>query len=289
MKRRYIARVALAAAAITLLTAADLSQIEVTTPMAFRPSVAPHGQVAYQRGGALLTAPLLWQRGASLTQSVSIGVGADAQTIAAGRMLGEVTVRGIASLGGKDLTAYCTGVTGVGNTTIFSKLGSVGTTVGGALGAKATGRKYCVADSDGDGRADQGFVLIGPGSSRSVQPIAPTQLTVHPLVPASANADQLMIRFLAAGPNDVMFILQVKQDGQYQNFAILSAGGYSAPSITRVKIDKGWPQKVSIYGVEFSVIGYDRATDTVSIAWPDAQRGDAVPVPTAAQVAALYY
>lgn len=274
---------------VVLLTAADLATVELTTPMVYRPSVAPHGQAVYKRGGALLTAPLLWQRAASLTQSVSIGIGGDTQTIAAGRMLGEVSIGGIPSLGGENLTAYCTGASGIGSNTVFSGLGKVGATVGGALGAKPTGKKYCVVDSDKDGRADKGFVLIGPGSSRSVQSIAPTPLTIRPLVPASSGADELMIKFLAAGPNELMFILQVKQDGQYQNFATLSAGGYSAPSITRVKIDKGWPQKVAIYGVEFSVIGYDRATDSVSIAWPEAQSGAAVPVPTAGQVAALYY
>lgn len=231
------------------------------------PNSAPRIEQVFARNAAILTLPIVWRRGATLAQDVTITAGPDSRALPRGTALQGAELTDQAGV--VRINAYCTARIAAERK---ADKGVMGALLGGGslwrgLIKGATDRQFCLIDADRDGSAERSVMInAGTPAARTPMAIAPVALQPQAMLPISANdVVRIVLTDISRAGKAVAVRLDIVQQGETRMFT--SAG--PTTRVTRIST-KTLPTSQVIYGARFDIIAVDGAGQTVTIRWPGA-------------------
>lgn len=281
--------------AITLLGLFSIGTATATEPEAVNEKPKPKSQAGlfyragnvkagirtFGPGDIIVKQPTLWGLSAKLTIPATINLDGEALFIPDGAVLPAVTIVGIPNATG-EIIAFCTQAEKADKVLTTSVFGVLGAKIADSL---SDGQK-CLLDSDGDGKADQGFLLNdGKRQDRLPQPISPVPLNIAEL--REAGFDYAVTIELVKSKKPT-FQINILHDGKFKQFNTINTalGSYSKSSSIPKK--SPLPQELNVFGTKFRVLAFNAETREATLEFAEADEAFLMPVPTDTKITYTY-
>jgi hypothetical protein len=261
MTSRIISALMIALAAASSAVAGESSEkprIEAEVGRFYVPNAGPQGERRIEPGDELLRQPIRWGLAAKIDQEVKISTSQGDVSIPAGTVLPAVSVSSLQMGSVGAAIVYCTNVPSLKQ----KGVGLMGTFGLALIRSLQDGRK-CLADQNGDGVAEQGFLLDdGVAVDRLPRAIGPVELNIDEMVEVGTGDYVSIILRKASRPS---FDIVIYQNGKRMNFDSIKTDSGTQPRFQRVGKNAVYPLSYEIYGARFEIQSFDPATGTMTI------------------------
>lgn len=238
--------------------ASDKPRIDAEIGRFYVPNAALQGDRVIEPGDELLRQPILWGVAAKIEQEVKISTSEGDVSIPAGTVLPAVSVSDRRNASQGAFIVYCTNVPSLKQ----KGVGLMGT-IGFALIRSLQDGRKCLADQNGDGLAEHGFLLDDGGSADRVpREIDPVPLNVREMVEVgTGDYVSIMVR-KASRPS---FHIVIYQNGKRMDFGSIETVSGTEPRVQTVAKNATYPLPFEIYGARFEIRSFDPATGRMTI------------------------
>jgi hypothetical protein len=284
------------ALAITLLGLFSIGTATATEPEAVNEKPKPKSQAGlfyragnvkagirtFGPGDLIVRQPTLWGLSAKLTMPATIKLDSESLFVPDGVVLPAVKIIGLPNATGETI-AFCTEAKKADKLLTTSAFGIFGAKIADSL----TDGQKCLLDSDGDGNADQGFLLNdGKREDRLPRPISPVPLNIAELREPGLGYAVIIQLVKSKKPT---FEIDILHDGNFKQFHTIDTtlGSFSK----RISISKkvSLPQDLNVFGTKFRVQAFNAETGEVTLEFAEADEARLMPVPTETKVTYTYW